>query len=244
MKTAPTNPLPSNQVTSNPEPSNPVPSNQSWPILWSFRRCPYAMRARLAIQSSGIRVNLREILLRDKPDEFIADSAKATVPVLRLPDGHVIDESLDVMHWALEQNDPEDWRSILTTSPETSQAFLAELDGRFKSALDRYKYASRYDHGAEETLQHRAIGVEFLTRIDETLRQNTYLSGQQAGFLDFASLPFIRQFRIANPDWFDQQDWPVLHLWLHNFLNSERFSAVMKKYDPWKESGGDGVWPW
>ena len=224
------------------------------PILWSFRRCPYAMRARLAIQSSGCKVLLREILLRDKPEDFIKDSAKATVPVLRLPDGQVIDESLDVMRWALTQNDPEDWCHILSTDPEASQTFLDELDGGFKSALDRYKYASRYvktpgDDGADESsldtaLHHRSIGVEFIQRIDAKLAEQPYLSGQKQGFLDFACLPFIRQFRIAYPEWFDGQDWPYLHPWLQDFLQSERFAAVMKKYDPWKETGGEGLWPW
>ena len=224
-------------------------SENNAPILWSFRRCPYAMRARLAIQSSGCKVLLREILLRDKPEDFIADSAKATVPVLRLPDGQVIDESLDVMRWALAQNDPENWRDVLTTAPEDSQAFLDELDGRFKSTLDRYKYASRYvkspeDDGADEALLHRSIGVEFLQRIDAKLAKQPFLSGQKQGFLDFACLPFIRQFRIADPKWFDGQDWPYLQPWLQNFLQSERFAAIMKKYDPWKETGGEGLWPW
>ena len=214
------------------------------PILWSFRRCPYAMRARLAIQSSGVAVHLREILLRDKPPAFIADSAKATVPVLRLPHGEVIDESLDVMHWALAQNDPEDWRRVLDDDPNFAKAYLAELDGAFKTALDRYKYASRYDNGTEEALSHRAIGVDFLERIDQRLSRQPYLSGEKAGFLDFASLPFIRQFRIADPEWFDQQDWPRLHPWLQDFLESSRFAGVMKKYKPWAETGGDGLWPW
>ena len=224
------------------------------PILWSFRRCPYAMRARLAIQSSGCKVLLREILLNDKPEDFIADSAKATVPVLRLPSGEVIDESLDVMNWALAQNDPEDWREILTTAPTDSQAFLDECDGRFKSALDRYKYASRYvkspeDNGTEEAsidaaLHHRSIGVEFLLRINAKLQEQPYLSGPKQGFLDFACLPFIRQFRIADPEWFDDQDWPHLHPWLQEFLQSERFAAIMKKHEPWKDTGGEGLWPW
>ena len=216
----------------------------SQPILWSFRRCPYAIRARLAIQSSGVAVHLREILLRDKPPEFIADSAKATVPVLKLPHGEVIEESLDVMRWALAQNDPEDWRAIFEDDPQFAATFLTELDGAFKTALDRYKYASRYDNGQEDAFHHRAIGVDFLERIDQRLSQQPYLSGSKSGFLDFASLPFIRQFRIADPDWFDQQDWAHLHPWLTDFLQSQRFAGVMKKYKPWTKTGGDGLWPW
>lgn len=207
------------------------------PILWSFRRCPYAMRARLAIKSSGINVALREILLRDKPDEFIQDSAKATVPVLRLADQTVLDESLDVMHWALSQHDPENWCEVLRREPERTQSFLQELDGSFKSSLDRYKYASRYNESAEEAIRHRSIGADFISSMNDTLGKQAYISGDQAGFLDYASYPFIRQFRIADIEWFDDQDWPYLHSWLQAFLNSDRFLAIMEKYKPWKETG-------
>ena len=114
------------------------------PILWTFRRCPYAMRTRLAIKASGIKVYLREIQLRSKPEAFVQDSEKATVPVLKLPDGKVIEESLEIMSWALSENDPGKWQDIMVNEPDYSSNFLRELDGDFKQALDRYKYANRY----------------------------------------------------------------------------------------------------
>ena len=207
------------------------------PILWSFRRCPYAMRARLAIKSSGRNVLLREILLRDKPAPFLEASEKGTVPVLILPDGTVIDESLDVMFWALEGSDPEDWMAPLSANEDESRAHLNSLDIEFKHHLDRYKYATRYD-GVDEG-EHRDKGVEFLNKWNKMLGQTGALSGEKLGFLDYATLPFVRQFRIADLDWFDRQDWPHLHQWLQSFLASERFDMIMKKYKPWLETGED-----
>ena len=208
------------------------------PILWSFRRCPYAMRARLAIDASQQQVELREILLRDKPDSFIAVSPKATVPVLQCDDGKVIEESRDIMFWALERNDPEGWLDIWRQSPADVTAFLDRLDGAFKTDLDRYKYASRYD--ADAALKHRDAGVVFIAELDNILAQKPALSGDRLGVLDFACLPFIRQFRIADSIWFDEQSWPALHKWLQAFLSSSRFERVMQKYSPWHE-GEQGV---
>ena len=211
------------------------------PILWSFRRCPYAMRARLALKSSGTAVRLREIVLRDKPEEFLSASAKGTVPVLVMDDGVVLDESRDIIFWALHRSDPEGWLKIYAKDPDGCTAFLDRLDGPFKTHLDRYKYASRYEDGKAEAEQHRAEGAAFLSELDEILSTQPYLSGDDAGLLDVASLPFIRQFRIADPAWFDAQAWPHLHPWLQDFLNSDRFAAIMEKYKPWRETGGDGV---
>ena len=211
------------------------------PILWSFRRCPYAMRARLALKSSGTAVRLREIILRDKPDEFLAASAKGTVPVLVMDDGVVLDESRDIMFWALSRHDPEGWLDVVADDPDRCKEFLNRLDGPFKTHLDRYKYASRYDDAADDAIMHRDEGVKFLDEINTTLSQKAALSGQKTGMLDYAALPFIRQFRIADPAWFDAQDWPHLHDWLQAFLQSDRFAAIMEKYTPWLETGGDGV---
>ena len=208
------------------------------PVLWSFRRCPYAMRARLAIASSGIMVELREILLRDKPDAFVAVSPKATVPVLVDIDGQVLEESRDVMMWALSQNDPEGWLDILNEDASRVAAFFDKLDGPFKMHLDRYKYASRYE--ALEAVHHRTEGAVMLAEFDRVLRSQSALSGSAAGLLDYASLPFVRQFRIADPIWFDAQDWPQLHRWLGDFLESPRFAAVMEKYSPWQQ-GETGI---
>ena len=209
----------------------------AFPILWSFRRCPYAMRARLAVKSSGMRVELREILLRDKPAAFIAASAKATVPVLVLPDGTVIDESREVMGWALAQADPEGW---LTDGDKAGlEAYLDRLDGPFKTDLDRYKYASRYaktdTDKSEIALAHRQSGAAFIAELEAVLQKQPALAGPALGLRDFATLPFIRQFRIADPIWFDAQNWPAVHKWLTAFLTSARFEAVMAKYSPWQE---------
>ena len=202
----------------------------SGPVLWSFRRCPYAMRARLAIQASGQRVELREILLRDKPEAFLQASRKATVPVLVLPDGRVIEESRDIISWALAQADPEGWLAGL--SEAQINAHFEALDGPFKHHLDRYKYASRYD--AEEGQVHREAGAAYLQQWNKLLAAQTGLSGDRLGLLDFATLPFVRQFRIADIGWFDAQDWPNLHRWLQDFLNSPSFAAIMQKYAPWQ----------
>ena len=211
---------------------------QEWPIFWSFRRCPYAMRARLALKSAGITVALREIVLRDKPDAFLAASKSATVPVLELRDGRVIEESLDIMFWALQEaGDPAGWLSGWSLRKQETQAFLDELDGEFKTDLDRYKYASRYSADAQSALElantHRAGGCKFLNRIDTRLSKKPFLNGYSAGLEDYAALPFVRQFRIADMKWFDKQDWPFLQKWLQTFLHSQVLKDVMYKYKPW-----------
>jgi glutathione S-transferase len=211
------------------------------PVLWSFRRCPYAMRARLAILGSGQKVELREILLRDKPAAFLKASRKATVPVLELENGQVIDESRDIMFWALERSDPQDWLAPWHRHPEKVSQFFNHLDGPFKCHLDRYKYASRYD--ADAKMMHRDEGADFLTRLDQDLRQDASLSGTRLGLLDFACLPFVRQFRIADPIWFDRQPWPHLHQWLTAFLDSTFFSAVMVKYPAWTDAATPILFP-
>ena len=212
-------------------------TNNDTAILWSFRRCPYAMRARLAIKASGQRVRLREILLRDKPEPFLAASQKGTVPVLVLPDGKVIDESKDVMFWALGQNDPEAWLAMYHRDPNACDAHLEALDHDFKHHLDRYKYATRYED-VDEVI-HRDKGAAFLQKWNDHLAQYRALSGDKMGLLDFATLPFVRQFRIADSAWFDDQDWPYLHKWLQDFLHSERFAQIMEKYQPWNKTGED-----
>ena len=202
-------------------------------ILWSFRRCPYAMRARLAIAASGVQVELREIVLRDKPAAFVTASAKATVPVLQCADGQVLEESRDIMFWALGRNDPENWLAPLQADRHRVDQFFNQLDGVFKTDLDRYKYASRFD--PEKALLHRTQGAVTLQEFDNVLAHQPALSGAHLALLDYASLPFIRQFRIADEAWFDAQPWPHLHAWLQAFLASSRFAAVMAKYLVWQD---------
>lgn len=186
------------------------------PVLWSFRRCPYAIRARLAIVSAGINVELREILLRDKPEAFVQTSPSRTVPALRLED-RVLDESLDIMIWALRQNDPQQ----LLNMPDEGWDLIAENDGPFKTALD---------HEAE-----RAKAAVFLVDLDTKLSGRSWLFGDQPTIADLALLPFARQFAHIDRAWFDAQPWPNLIAWLDRFLNSETFAGVMSKYPPWSD---------
>ena len=203
---------------------------QMTPILWSFRRCPYAIRARLALRASGQRVALREILLRDKPAAFLAHSPTGTVPCLALPD-RVIDESLDIMRWALAQNDPEGWLDM----PAEGWDWIARNDGPFKQALDRCKYANRYP-GDDPDL-HRARAATHLHALDT--RIDGWLFGRPT-LADVAVLPFVRQFAFIDKGWFNAQPWPALQDWLARFLASDAFAAVMHKMPPWQE-GQDGL---
>ncbi len=202
------------------------------PILWSFRRCPYAMRARLAVKASEVRVRLREILLRDKPVAMLVASPKGTVPVLETNAG-VVDESFDVMRWALAQGDPQGWLDM----PDVGFDLIAQSDGPFKVALDRYKYHVRHVDGTREAAQ--AEGAAFLRILDGMLAGQDWLYGSQS-LADMAILPFVRQFANTDRAWFDSQNWPHLHRWLAAFLASDAFMAVMEKHEPWQD-GQDGV---
>lgn len=205
----------------------------SLPILWSFRRCPYAMRARLAIASSGTRVALREILLRDKPAAFLATSAKATVPVVDTGD-LVIEESRDIMLWALDQNDPERWLDM----PSEAFGLINTCDGSFKQALDRTKYAVRYPN--VDIAEERQKALAFLIQLNARLQKTPFLMGHRRTMADIAILPFIRQFANTDRPWFDAQGLTPLTRWLDDFLTSDRFAAVMTKYPPW-QAGQDQV---
>lgn len=197
------------------------------PILYSFRRCPYAMRARLALASAGVRVELREILLRDKAPEFLATSPSGTVPCLKTGDT-VLDESRDIMVWALSKNDPENWLDM----PEEGHALIDMIEGPFKRALDRYKYSTRYADA--DKLAEREIASGYLLQLDERLAGQDWLFGTAPTLADMAILPFVRQFAMADKAWFDAQDWGDLQKWLDAFLGSERLAKVMSKYKTWK----------
>ena len=197
------------------------------PVLYSFRRCPYAMRARMALLVSETAVRLREVVLRDKPEEMIAASRKATVPVLVLPDGQVIDESLAIMHWALDRNDPPGWR----LGSDAEAALIAEADGPFKHHLDRYKYPVRYDN--VDPLAHRAGGLAFLEKLDSRIRESGQLMEERPTLADHAIFPFVRQFANNDRDWFDQLPLPALQQWLAQHLASPLFATTMQKYPQW-----------
>ena len=197
------------------------------PILYSFRRCPYAMRARLAIYCSGINVELREIILRDKPKHMLEISPKGTVPVLLLSNGDVIDESLDIMLWALNQSDP---KSLLSNQYEN----LIKLnDTDFKYNLDRYKYPGRYPEEDCSNAFERA--VEILTFLNNEIEKNGYLISDKQTLADIAIFPFVRQFAHVDKERFSALPLPHLQKWLDAHLNSELFKAIMPKFPLWKE---------
>ena len=219
------------------------------PVLYSFRRCPYAMRARMALAVSGQTIELREVELKHRPDELYQASAKGTVPVLVLPDGQVIDESLEIMHWALGQHDGMHKHEAMTQHeamtwlPATAamqaecDALIARNDGAFKHHLDRYKYATRYA-GADE-VEHRELGAAIMRDLDARLRQCAHLLGDAFTLADAAIAPFVRQYALADRAWFEAQEWSALRVWLDQFTASERFLAIMQKYPVWQ--AGDGV---
>jgi len=209
--------------------------SRNYPILYSFRRCPYAMRARLALACTGIRYELREILLRDKPPEMLALSQKGTVPVLLVPDGRVIDESYDIIKWAIDQNDPDGWKKHIARA----DSLVAENDGPFKAALDRYKYASRFPEYPPEVYRDRA--VFFLEKLDRMLDISPFLFGPHQTIADIAIFPFIRQFAHVDMAGFRQLPFARLSRWLDHYQDSALFRKIMTKYPPW-HSGNEPIY--
>ena len=189
------------------------------------------MRARLALLVSGTAVVVREVVLRDKPVEMVAASAKATVPVLVLPGGAVIDQSIDIMRWALRRHDPEDWLS------GDDPALIASGDGEFKTHLDRYKYAER---GSGGSIIHREAGLAWMTGLEMRLIEQDWLKGTRQTLADAALMPFVRQFATVDPDWFRAQRLPRLHDWLARQLASRLFQKAMTRLPKW-QSGHDDV---
>lgn len=210
-------------------------------ILYSFRRCPYAMRARLALQVSQRSCQLREVLLRDKPTALLEVSPKATVPVVQTIGGDILEESLDIMRWCLKGSDPQSWLCPERGSPGDMLALIARNDGDFKHHLDRYKYGSRHEPAAVD--MHRAAAALFLAELDARLAVSPWLFGQRLALADAAIAPFVRQFANTDRSWFDAQAWPGLRRWLDDFLSSPLFVAVMHKHQPWQPGGPLVVFP-
>ena len=204
------------------------------PILYSFRRCPYAIRARLAIYSADIKLELLEILLRDKAPKFLEASKSKTVPCLQTND-YILDESLEIMIWALNINDPKNW----LRETDKSLELIATCDGPFKNALDRTKYSNRYPD--ESAVENRMLASNFLDFIESQL--NPCLFGENLNLADIAILPFVRQFAHIDFDWFLSQPWPKTAEWLENFKTSEMFKLVMKKYSKWEENDPVTLFP-
>ncbi|MDT7515108.1 glutathione S-transferase [Rhodoferax mekongensis] len=207
------------------------------PILYSFRRCPYAMRARLALLASGTRVQLREVVLKDKPAALLAASPKGTVPVMVTANGEVIDQSLNIMLRVLREYDPLHWLPATDDALERSLHLIARCDGEFKQHLDRYKYPHRFH--LFDGLENRAQGAMFLIAINEVLSVQDFLHGPHWGMADAAIAPFIRQFAHTDAHWFSAQPWNALQGWLQAFEASDTFARCMHKAPAWKE--GDAV---
>jgi len=217
------------------------------PILYSFRRCPYAMRARMALAFSQKTVELREVILKDKPDELITASPKATVPVLALTDGSVLDESLDIMYWALTNSHLDNQTSTIHL-PQFNQyneiALIKENDGVFKKHLDNYKYVDRnVTHNKEQQHHHREQGETFLLKLENILEKQKYLFSDQLTVIDYAIFPFIRQFAHVDKSWFDQSQYHCLQNWLNKLLTSDLFISTMIKYPQWKKHNEATLFP-
>jgi glutathione S-transferase len=211
--------------------------SQTLPIFYSFRRCPYAMRARMALLTAAQQVELREVSLKAKPAEMIVASPKATVPVLVLPNGEVINESLDIMRWALARNDPDHWLAPAAAM----DPLIATNDGPFKLHLDRAKYPSRYPD--EDAQLHWASAAEMIQTLEARLKESTWLMGPRQSLADIALFPFIRQFAAIDPAAFAALPLPHLQKWLAEIASSPRFAAVMIKRPNWEPSQAPFPWP-
>jgi glutathione S-transferase len=206
------------------------------PILYSFRRCPYAMRARMAIILGSKECELREILLKDKPNQMLQLSLKGTVPVMQLPNKKVIDESLDIILWAMES--PSSNAHIFTETEKLLTQKLIELfDSTFKYHLDRYKYASRYD---ADPLEHQQECKVILENLELELNPNPWAFGKKVSLLDISILPFIRQCKIANPEWFYAQKFSKVIALLNYFEQSDLFVQTMRKFELWDPIKNNG----
>ena len=209
----------------------------SSPILYSFRRCPYAMRARMALLYSSQRVELREVVLKNKPAALLEISPKGTVPVLQLEDGRVLEQSLDIMYWALRRRDPEHW-----LMDEASQkALISDNDEHFKPRLDRYKYADRHPGHSEQYYREQCFA--FLDVLEARLQAQSFLFGEQVRLADIAIFPFIRQFAHVDANWFEQSPWRGLQRWLSFFKQSSIFTLSMHKYPAWTPGDAAPVFP-
>ena len=202
------------------------------PILYSFRRCPYCMRAHMALKYAGIKVELREVKLSCLPNELTSISSADTVPVLLLPDSTVFTESWDIVKWALTQNDPEAWQGKDKEFLLDAEMLIETNDYSFKTDLDHYKYADRHpEHSVEH---YREACEEYLVEIEELLSDTHYLLSNQISLADIGVFPYIRQFSLVDKTWFDAAPYPKTQKWLSSLLATELFEDVFQKHDLWK----------
>ena len=202
------------------------------PVLYSFRRCPFAMRARMALWVSGQHCEIREVILRNKPQALLELSSKATVPVLQLATGQVIEQSLEIMVWTLKQNDPQNWLSPDRGTLGDMFKLIKTSDEDFKYNLDHYKYGQRYQN--EDPVFHRNEGEKFLIILEEMLGKYDYLFGTKPSLADYAILPFIRQFANIERKWFDSLSCSSIYRWLDSLVIGQYVTASMDKYSAWQ----------
>ena len=209
-------------------------------ILYSFRRCPYAMRARMALWISGTVCELREVKLSAKPPELLAASPKGTVPVLVLPDGRVIDESLDIMRWALAQRDPEGW--LARGDTPVQRALVDTCDGAFKHALDRYKYAERHPERSANAWRDDAVAC-LIAPLEAQLSATPQLGGEQPGLSDAAIFPFVRQFAAVDAAWWAASPWAATRRWHDRWATGALMASCMHKFAPWQPGATRTAFP-
>jgi glutathione S-transferase len=207
------------------------------PILYSFRRCPYCMRAHMALKYAGLKIILREVELSDLPAEVLAVSPHATVPALVISENEYMDESSDIVKWAVQQNDPENWLGENNEYLNDAEMLVETNDYSFKEDLDHYKYADRHPEQTMEYYRQRC--EEFLEELNEMLEQSNFLLADHITIADIAVFPFIRQFAMVDKQWFDQAPYPELQRWLDLILNTEHFSEAFKKHEIWKPGSKD-----
>ena len=209
---------------------------EALPVLYSFRRCPYAMRARMALLACGQAVAVREVVLRDKPDALLALSDKATVPVLQLPHGEVLVESVDIMQWAVAKAGAHE---RLKSGHADTTRLIVENDREFKYWLDRYKYFDRYPQHSQQYYRDQAC--EFLAQLERRLSTSPQLLGTRESLADYAIMPFVRQFAAVDRDWFGQAGYASLQQWHAHWMQHQVYLQAMEKYPQWQPGGCEPV---
>ncbi len=205
--------------------------NYEFPILYTFRRCPYAMRARFVLRYTFKSIELREIKLQNKPTDFLNISQKGTVPVLIISKKEVLDESLNIMMWCLEGSRNPNVIDLKNNLPNDFLDQINYIDHEFKTNLDKYKYPNKFE--ISNKFIFRDKNVNFLKYLDDKLKNTMFLNSNKIGLLDYAIFPFIRQFRNVDIDWFENLKLSFLNNWYLSIVESEEFFDIMKKYKVW-----------
>ncbi len=208
--------------------------NNSAPVLYSFRRCPYCMRAHMALKYADMKIELREVDLNNMPAQALSVSPHGTVPVLVMPDGSTNNESWEIVKWALQQNDPDNWLGENGEYVLDAEILVETNDFSFKEDLDHYKYADRFPEHSEQ--HYRAACEEFIEELEEMLGENKYLLARQLTLADIAVFPFVRQFSLVDKTWFEQSPYPNVRRWLDNLINGELFQRAFQKHVLWEEN--------